>query len=309
MIRLPRRRRGEPAPAPATTGPVGSVAPGRVVLVGGLHRSGTTPLAAALAAHPQVSGLSGTGVPHDEGQHLQDVYPPAITYGGSGRFARRPEAHLTESSPLATPDAGSRLLAAWRPYWDLSRPVLVEKSPPDMLMGRFVQQVLPGSALVVVVRHPVVVALGTRKWRSLRTGDPRKREPLTALVEHWMRAHRVLLEDLAHLRRAHVLHYEDLVRDPVAELARLQRFLRLDGPIPAESLLTGRSEAYAQQWRRMRRWWRPGSRQRRLVERWYTADMAHLGYRCDDLGARGPWSPEARAFAGRATPPDPSRDV
>ena len=42
----------------------------RLVFIGGLHRSGTTPLADALAQHPDISGLSGTGAPHDEGQHL-----------------------------------------------------------------------------------------------------------------------------------------------------------------------------------------------------------------------------------------------
>ena len=66
------------------------VNPGHLlVFVGGLHRSGTTPLARALSAHPDISGFSNTGVPEDEGQHLQDVYPPAYVLGGPGRFARK----------------------------------------------------------------------------------------------------------------------------------------------------------------------------------------------------------------------------
>ncbi|ROP44033.1 sulfotransferase [Pseudokineococcus lusitanus] len=283
--------------------------PARVVCVGGLHRSGTTPLARALAAHPQVSGLVGTGVKEDEGQHLQDVYPRAKVHGGSGRFARAAAAHLTEASPLATADAGARLLRAWVPYWDTSRPVLVEKSPPDMLMGRFLQAVLPGSALVVVVRHPVVVALSTKKWRSVVSRDPRRHEGLASLVEHWVVAHRRLLEDLPSLRaagaRVHLLHYEDLVRAPAAELGRLGATLGLDGPVPADGLTAARSERYEQQWARAAAWWRPSSAWRRAVERRHPGDVAALGYDLVDLRARGPWSEAARALAGPATPPDP----
>ena len=141
----------------------------RLVFVGGLHRSGTTPLARCLADHPQISGLSGTGVEEDEGQHLQSVYPPARAHGGPGRFALSAAAHLTETSPLLTPEVGPRLLEQWSPHWDLSRPVLVEKSPPNLLMTRFLQGAFPDARFVMVVRHPAIVSLSTRKWARLRS--------------------------------------------------------------------------------------------------------------------------------------------
>src|SRR5262245_12260859 len=93
----------------------------RLLFIGGLHRSGTTLLEDLLAEHPAIAGLTDTGVPHDEGQHLQDVYPSAREGGGPGRFARDTTAHLTEADVRDAADARARLLAAWAPFWDLDR--------------------------------------------------------------------------------------------------------------------------------------------------------------------------------------------
>ena len=103
--------------------------PARLVFAG-LHRSGTTPLGRAIVEHPMVSGLTGTGVKEDEGQHLQQVYPPARVYGGAGRFARDERAHLTETSPLVTADNAAALWSAWEPYWDLDRRFLLKSHRP-----------------------------------------------------------------------------------------------------------------------------------------------------------------------------------
>src|ERR1700750_2972722 len=72
------------------------------VFLAGLHRSGTTLLARLLAAHPEISGFSGTDAPADEGQHLQSVYPAAKEYGGAGRVGPAAEADLTETQPLGS---------------------------------------------------------------------------------------------------------------------------------------------------------------------------------------------------------------
>jgi Sulfotransferase family len=253
----------------------------RLVFIGGLHRSGTTPLARCLAAHPQVSGFAGTGVEEDEGQHLQTVYPAARVHGGPGRFALRPAAHLTESSPLLTPDTGARLLDQWRPHWDLSKPVLLEKSPPNLIMARFLQAAIPSSHFVMVVRHPAIVSLSTRKWARTRS--------LGALLDHWFQAHRLFEEDAAHLRRLLVVKYEHLVASPARVLAEIGEFLGLEGEVPGDGIDHRRSAGYERHWREREAdgYWRR-KRHRALCRR-YELAANHFGYSLLDLDRADPF--------------------
>jgi hypothetical protein len=241
----------------------------RFVFLAGLHRSGTTLLARLLAAHPQVSGFSGTGAPADEGQHLQSVYPSDHEHGRPGRFGFAPEMHLTESSPLVSEENALRLFEEWSPHWDLSRPVLLEKSPPNLLKTRFLQALYPSSSFVVIVRHPIPVSIPTAKWRGTRRFD--------RMFEHWLHCHALFEMDRPHLKRVHVLQYEQLVDDPQSVLREVFEFLELEPIPPSEPVDTEANDKYFRRWQELK----SDPRMRAyldLVSLWYERRMRRYGY-------------------------------
>ena len=251
-----------------------------LVFVAGLHRSGTTALARCLASHPDFSGMTSTGVPEDEGQHLQNVYPPAKSLGGPGRFALNPTAHLTEHSPLATDDSAARLWAAWAPHWQAERHFLVEKSPPNLLMTRFLTRLFPEAVHLIITRHPVVVTLSTAKWAD--------DTELTVLFDNWFTAHDTFRKDLPDLPRVKVISYEALTRRPMATLTGLAEFLGLDVPPPHHIIEADRSSGYERSWASMERSSAPSVRANHamLTER-YSQRALTFGYRMDDLAFEG----------------------
>jgi hypothetical protein len=212
----------------------------RFVFVGGLHRSGTSLLYRSLTMHPAIGGISGSGVPEDEGQHLQTVYPPARHHGGPGRFGFDDRARLTESSPLVTAANRERLLAEWGRYWSRDRAVLAEKSPPNIIRTRFLQALFPEATFVVMIRHPVAVACATRKWA---------RGSLESLIRHWLRCHEILAEDATRIDRLQVVRYEHLVRDPGREIGRVLSALELGGTVPASAVDAHLNDRYFLSWR------------------------------------------------------------
>lgn len=217
------------------------------MFIAGLHRSGTTLLANLLGEHPDISHLRDAATGAEEGQHLQSVYPVGRVWGADavGRVGFDPFAYLTESSPLAAPDKADALFAQWAPHWDLSRPLLLEKSPPNIIRTRYLQACFPVSWFIVVTRHPIASSIATKKWC--------RRNPVVGIMANWALCYsRFLLHDRPHLRRCLVVQYEALVANPEAELRRITDFLGL-APFAGTPLeVRGEiNEKYFARWRAM----------------------------------------------------------
>ena len=218
------------------------------VFAGGLHRSGTTLLARAIAKHDEVSGFRKTDALANEGQFLQSVYPIAREFGGTGRFGFDERSHMTEDHPLATEANRDKLISEWGEYWDLDRRVLVEKSPPNLLKLRFLQALFPEAMFVVIMRHPIAVSFATQKWSETS---------LDSLIEHWLVCHEIFLEDAPRIRRLVLVRYEDFVADPAVVVGRIQERLGLTPSGAAFKARTGINDDYFKRWNaRLKPWQR-----------------------------------------------------
>jgi hypothetical protein len=167
--------------------------------------------------------FSDTDVPEDEGQHLQSVYPAAKEHGGPGRFGFDSASFLTEKSPLASKENAKALWEQWAPYWDLSKSLLVEKSPPNLVRMRFLQTLFPESSFIVLIRHPIAVSYATRKWSETRPDS---------LIRHWLVCHEQFDQDRSFIDKLLVVRYEDFVLQPDEVLRKTFGFLELE-PFPS----------------------------------------------------------------------------
>ncbi|MGH3429790.1 MAG: sulfotransferase family protein, partial [Terriglobales bacterium] len=152
--------------------------------------------------------------------------------------------HMTEGSTLVSAESRRKLLEDWGRFWDLSRPVLVEKSPPNLIRMRFLQALFPDARFVIVIRHPVAVALSTAEW---------KRSRYSTLVRHWAVCHEIMLGDLPRVNHVCVVRYEDLVARPVETLDSVFAFIGVESVAgPPETVGGGRDDAYFRRWRTWR---------------------------------------------------------
>ena len=213
------------------------------LFIGGPHRSGTSLLHRVLRGHPEISGFAGTGVPEDEGQHLQTVFPIGLAFGGPGRFGFDPRAYMDENHPLATPENAAILAAEWGRYWDLNKPVLVEKTPLNLIRMRFFQALYPDARFILLLRHPVVVAYATWKFTGL---------PIHLLVEHTLVCYERALADAPALNHFHRVHYEAMMAAPQPTVDAILRFAGVEPFEVDDATVRDSNPTYFAQWQRER---------------------------------------------------------
>jgi hypothetical protein len=209
-----------------------------VLLIGGPHRGGTTILWECIAKHPEISGFGSTfdtGADFSEGILLQDVYP---TFGigrthnqrrdqGLGRYALpKHGVHLTEFDKRISVPNKIKLLNRFGQYWNLSLPVLVEKSPPTAIMSRFLQALYNVDSPVktkflFITRHPIANAYAHQNMERSLT--------MYELMKNYLNIHTYLMRDLPKLRNdPMLLTLEEFAESPSRYLKQIFEWLKVD---------------------------------------------------------------------------------
>jgi len=104
----------------------------------------------------------------------------------------------------------------WMAYWEHSKPLLLEKSPPNLIRGRRIAEYFSPVRFIALMRDPYI------QCEALM-----RRDKLTSrqAAERTLQCLRHQRRNLLGLRDIIVIRYEDLVRDPAGTATRLLRFL------------------------------------------------------------------------------------
>jgi len=243
------------------------------IFLGGLHRSGTSLLHEIIRDHPEISGFKDTGVPKDEGQHLQSIYQTAKSFGGPGRFGFDKRSFMDETHPIATVNNAEELFRQWSKYWDMKSQYFIEKSPPNLVRTRFLQKMFPNSFFIIIFRHPIAVSLATqKKWN---------RTCIKSLIKHSVICYERFLSDLPFLAGCFILRYEEFVDQPQKSMDDIFQFIGLQSVPINRKVRTDVNDSYFYMWERDSGRWLP--KFLNPIHLIYERRIRRLGYSLNDI--------------------------
>jgi hypothetical protein len=106
--------------------------------------------------------------------------------------------------------------AVWESYWDMSKPVLLEKSPPNIIRTQDIEANFQPVRFVVMVRDPYAHSEGLMRRNNWN---------VNFAASFAMMCLRTQLQNARNLDSAMVLTYESLVQDPAQTCQQLETFL------------------------------------------------------------------------------------
>ena len=244
----------------------------KFIFISGLHRSGTSLFYKILDSQMDISALTNTNEIEDEGQFVQSVYLPAYKFGGVGKFGFNKESQLNESSILINDKNRIKLFKEWSRYWNNEKKYLVEKSPPNIIRTRFLQEMFPNSYFINITRHPIATSLATQKW---------SKTSLESLIDHWIVCHKIYNNDKTFLKRSINFKYEDLIENTNETLNLISEFLKTKIINSEVEIRKGINQKYFKMWEKKKNSLFSKRKIRKIIEK-YENEVTNLGYSLTD---------------------------
>lgn len=104
----------------------------------------------------------------------------------------------------------------WMRYWDVSKPILLEKSPPNLAYAEQIERVFHPSYFLCLVRNPYAHCEGLMR----RTGFTAERA-----AEFALECLSLQKQNLESLENTHLVRYEDLTDRPRQTIATIEEWL------------------------------------------------------------------------------------
>jgi len=177
-------------------------------------KTGSTLLWKILGTSPNVSSLP------DEGQHLEPV-ADVLQEDRWNEYKKMPWEEIKE---------------AWEEYWDLEQPILLEKSPPEIIRAEAIDRVFEPTRYVALIRNPYA-------WcQSMLTRGEKWYTP-TRAAHTWVRRAEFQRKNIHTLEDLYWTTYEELVEETERVLEEIVDFFpeleRLDASAPSTRSLLG----------------------------------------------------------------------
>jgi len=169
--------------------------------------SGSTVLFRLLETSVHVSALPG------EGQFLPEVKD------------------IMRAAPWDKSDAfpWGEIRTAWEGYWDLSKPLLLEKSPPNMIRAAEIERAFDPAYLIVMVRSPYAHIEGLARRSNVPPMDLPKgagrAQAIARAAELWLEFARKQRKTITEREHVTWFTYEALTVEPDRVADQLREFL------------------------------------------------------------------------------------
>ena len=178
------------------------------------NNSGSTVLHSALARCENVSALPGEGQDyfgaHGKRRHFQRTLGPHTLRVGFDRQATVLEGLYRDPVEYDWP----RIKKRWHKEWDLSKPVLFEKTPANVIRAEMLQREFPGSSFILGIRNPYATIEGV--MRKAPYIGPRE------AAKSWVRCAQLQRDNERYLCNWVFLKYEEMVDSPDEAGCRLR---------------------------------------------------------------------------------------